>query len=83
MGTFYGSVELVEAIFWMTVVGWTFLIGGWRWLEVYFWWVVLRGLFYKWAGISEGGWRHILGEWGWVKIFYVYVGVSGGIIWVV
>ena len=83
MGTFYGSVELVEAIFWMNVVGWTFLIGGWRWLEVYFWWVVLRGLFYKWAGISEGGWRHILGEWGWVKIFYVYVGVSGGIIWVV
>ena len=53
------------------MVGGIFLVGG------------AERTFYKWAGISEGGWRHILGEWGWVKIFYVYVGVSGGIIWVV
>ena len=29
MCTFYGRVKLSEGIFWMSVVGYTFFIGGW------------------------------------------------------
>ena len=53
-----------EGIFWVSVVGWTFFIGGRGWLEVYFGWVGLAGHFYCWAGMGEGGWRYILIGWG-------------------
>ena len=36
MGLFFGRVELSEGIFWVIVVKWTFFVGEWVWLEVYF-----------------------------------------------
>ena len=52
--------------------GWKFLMGRWRWLEVYFGWVGVAGHF-LWVG--EGRWTFFMGGWWWV-------GVSGGIFWV-
>ena len=71
LGTFYENMELGEGIFRVSVVGWTFFIGGWRWLEVYFGWAGLDGQFLWVGGVFLGGWGWMdifAAGWGWVEI---------------
>ena len=65
--TFYGRVELAESIFWVSMVEWTFCIGGWVWLEIYFGLLRLGGQF---LSVVWDKWRYIPGGWGWADIFY-------------
>ena len=69
--------------------GWTFFMGGWELVEVYFGCVGVCKHIYGWVGVGGhflwvGGswWRYILGGWGCVDMFmgrWGWVGVSGGI----
>ena len=42
-GIFWVGRGVGEGIFWVVGGGWTFFIGGWGWVEVYFGWVELSG----------------------------------------
>ena len=92
VGTFYGRVELGEVIFWVSVVEWTFLIGMWVWLEVYFGRVGLGGHFLSVGGdkwgvgggifwVDRGGWTIFMSERGWVEMYFGWEGLSGHFLW--
>ena len=45
--------------------GWTFLVGWWRWVEVYLGWVRV-GEHFSWVG--GGGLTFFMGGWGWAEV---------------
>ena len=58
----------------MSVIEWTFFIGGWGWAEVYFGWIgVGGGLFW----VSGGGWTFFMGKRGWEKVYFGWVELVG------
>ena len=64
----WGWLGAGVSIFWVDESGWTFFMGGWEWVEVYFGWVGLCG--------------HFMSGWGWVEVYFGWVGMGGGIFWV-
>ena len=52
-------------IFWVGDGRWTFFMGEWGRVEVYFWWVEVVGPFLQMGGC---GWRYVLGQCGWVGV---------------
>ena len=51
--------------------GWTFFMGEWRKVDIYF----------EWVGLGGDGWKYIMGGWGWVEIFYRWLRVGGSMFW--
>ena len=52
-GHFYGWVGVGVSIFWVGGGGCKYILGGWRWVDIFLW-------------VGGGGWRYILDGWTFV-----------------